>query len=73
MVLLRVLREAISAVTCGSIGLNRVVTATLFISTCDNLLVVLPLIVNAVLLPIELTISFIWLILYKTHIAGGGH
>ena len=39
----------------------------------DNLLVVLPLIVNAVLLPIELTISFIWLILYKTHIAGGGH
>lgn len=39
----------------------------------DNMLVVLPILVNIVLLPIEFTISIIWWILHKTHIAGGGH
>lgn len=38
----------------------------------DNFLVLLPIIVNVFLIPVEITISFLWLFLHKTHIAGAG-
>lgn len=36
----------------------------------DNFLVALPLLINIFLIPVEFTISILWLILHRSHIAG---